>query len=132
MAGTLKFEIVSPEKVLLSGDAEQVMLPGSEGDMTVLPGHAPVISTLRPGMIEADLGESKARIYVKSAFVEVTPARVTVLADNAYSFEDLNAEIVSRELAEAERAHAEAVDDHEKFMTSEAINALTKLKTAHW
>ena len=64
MAQTFTFELVSPEKVLLAGEAEQVLLPGSEGDMTVLPGHAPLISTLRPGVVDVVLGGSKARVFV--------------------------------------------------------------------
>ena len=58
MASTLRFELVSPERILLSGEAEQVLLPGSEGDMTLLPGHAPVISTLRPGVLDVVIGRA--------------------------------------------------------------------------
>jgi F-type H+-transporting ATPase subunit epsilon len=131
MADTVKFELVSPEKMVLSGDAEQVMLPGSEGDMTVFPGHAPVISTLRPGVVDVTLDGTKTQMFVNRAFAEVGPDRVTVLAEKAYHFDDLNAEVIRAELAEAESAHAAAEDDHEKFMAGEAINSLTKLKTAH-
>lgn len=61
MAGTFKFELVSPERVFLipAGDAEQVLLSGAEGDMTILPGHAPVISTPRPGILEIEIGGTK-------------------------------------------------------------------------
>ena len=65
MAGTFKFELVSPEKVLMSADAEQVMLPATEGDMTVMAQHAPVVVNLQPGVIEVGLPGSKSRIYWK-------------------------------------------------------------------
>ena len=71
MAGTFKFELVSPEKVLMSADAEQVMLPATEGDMTVLAQHAPVVVNLRPGVIDVGLPGSKSRLYVKSGIAEI-------------------------------------------------------------
>jgi F-type H+-transporting ATPase subunit epsilon len=131
MAGTLKFEIVSPEKILLAGDAEQVVLPGSEGDMTILPGHAPVISSLRPGVLDVDLGGSKARFYVKAAFAEVAPDRVTVLAEKAYEFSEISAATIATELAAAESDLAAAKDDAQRFAANEALAALSKLKAAH-
>ena len=84
MAGTFKFELVSPERVMLSVDAEQVELPGSDGDFTVLPGHAPVVATLRPGTIHSRTATEKKAIYVKNGFVEVRPDSVVVLADSAF------------------------------------------------
>ena len=65
MAGTFKFELVSPERVLLSEDAEQVVVPGADGDFGVLVGHAPLVSTLRPGMLEVLLPGKKRRVFVK-------------------------------------------------------------------
>jgi len=77
MAGTFKFELVSPERVLLSIDADQVVVPGSDGEFAVLAGHAPVIATLRPGVLDVTAGGSKRRLFVKSGFAEVDPSRLT-------------------------------------------------------
>ena len=93
MAGTFKFELVTPERMALSQDATQVLVPGVEGEFTVLPGHAPVISALRPGVIEVTLAESgeTERIFVKGGFAEVDADRVTVLAERALAVEQMSA-----------------------------------------
>ena len=81
MAGTFKFELVTPERMALSEDAGQVVVPGVEGDFTVLPGTRAVISALRPGMIDVTLPDArKTRIFVKGGFAEVDADHLTVLA----------------------------------------------------
>ena len=75
MAGTFKFELVSPERILLSVDADQVVVPGADGDFAVLAGHAPVIATLRPGVLGVTAGGTRKRLFVKSGFCEVDPSR---------------------------------------------------------
>jgi F-type H+-transporting ATPase subunit epsilon len=131
MASTIRFELVSPERVLLSGEAEEVLLPGSEGDMTILPGHAPVISTLRPGVLDVIMNGAKARLFVKSAFAEVGPDRVTVLAEKAYNMAEFDAPTVAAELAAAEAALAAAKDDSARLAANEAVAVLGRLKGAH-
>jgi len=131
MASTLRFELVSPERILLSGEAEQVLLPGSEGDMTILPGHAPVISTLRPGVLDVTMNGAKSRLFVKSAFAEVGPDRVTVLAEKAYNVAELDAATVAAELATAEAELSGAKDDAARLAANEAVSSLSRLKGAH-
>jgi F-type H+-transporting ATPase subunit epsilon len=128
MASTMKFELVSPERVLLSGDAEQVLIPGAEGDMGILPGHAPVVSTLRPGILEIALTSSKSRIFVKSGFAEVSPDRVTVLADRAFDMADMDQARIASELEAAEAELAAASDDDTRFHASEAVSVLSRMK----
>ncbi|MGQ0674310.1 MAG: F0F1 ATP synthase subunit epsilon [Hyphomicrobium sp.] len=128
MASTFKFELVSPERILMSGDAEQVLLPGAEGDMTILPGHAPVVSTLRPGILDIVLAGSRSRIYVKSGFAEVSAERVTVLADQAHDVADLAPGDIARELEAAEAELAAAADDEARFMASEAVSLLSRMR----
>ena len=131
MASTFKFELVSPERVLMSGDAEQELLPGAEGDMTILAGHAPVISTLRAGVLDIVLTSSKtSRMFVKSGFAEVSPDRVTVLADRAYDMADFGTERIAAELAAAEGELAAAADDDARFFANEAVSVLSKLKSS--
>jgi F-type H+-transporting ATPase subunit epsilon len=131
MSGSFKFELVSPEKVVLAGDAEQVLLPGSEGDMTILPGHAPLISTLRPGVLDVAIAGSKVRHFVKRAFAEVGADGVTVLAEKAYAIAELDAATIAAELAAAEAELGQAKNDDARFLASEAISVLSKLKAAH-
>src|ERR1700743_1805574 len=92
MADKLQFELVSPEKLLLSEPVGMVVVPGSEGNFGVLPGHALFISTIRPGVIDVyedrTIGE---RIFVSGGFAEVTPERCTVLADEAMPLSSLDA-----------------------------------------
>lgn len=127
MAGTFKFELVSPERILLSVDADQVVVPGADGDFAVLAGHAPVISTLRPGIIEVAAGNSKKRMFVKSGFAEVDPARLTVLAQAAYDVDDMSAALVANELKAAEAELGAAGDDEAKAMAETLVSELKRL-----
>lgn len=129
MAGTFKFELVSPERVLLSGDAEQVVLPGSEGDFAVLVGHAPVIATLRPGMIDATVGGAKRRLFVKAGFAEVEPDRLTVLAQMALDLEQLDVGRLSSELQTAEAELAAAKDDAARMTAERVVEGLKELQS---
>ncbi|MBM3485740.1 MAG: F0F1 ATP synthase subunit epsilon [Alphaproteobacteria bacterium] len=107
MANTVQFELVSPERLLVSKPAEMIVVPGAEGDFGVLPGHAPMISTVRPGIIGIYRdGKIDERIFVAGGFAEVMPDRCTVLADEAISLAGID-----RAAAEARvRAAKEAVD----------------------
>ncbi len=127
MAGTFKFELVSPERILISGDAEQAVLPGSEGQMTIFAGHAPVVTTLRPGMIEVAIGGASKKIFVKSGFAEIDAERVTVLAEKAYEAGELDAARVAEELRTAEAELADAKDDEAMLMAASAVEQLRAL-----
>ncbi|CEJ83567.1 ATP synthase subunit epsilon, membrane-bound, F1 sector [Hyphomicrobium sp. GJ21] len=127
MAGTFKFELVSPERVLLSIDADQVVVPGSDGEFAVLAGHAPVIATLRPGVLDVTAGGTKRRLFVKSGFAEVDPSRLTVLAEKAYDVEELSASAIAEELKSAEAELAAAKDDNAKRMADTLVNELKRL-----
>ena len=129
MAGTFKFELVSPERILLSVDADQVVVPGADGDFAVLAGHAPVIATLRPGVLDVTAGGSKRRLFVKSGFAEVDPSRLTVLAQKAYDVEDMTAAIVAEELKVAESELAAAKDDASKMMADTLVAELKRLSS---
>ena len=128
MAQTFTFELVSPEKVLLSGQAEQVLLPGSEGDMTILPNHAPLISTLRPGVIDVVRSEGRARVFGRPAFAQVGPDRLTVLAEKAYDVAELKGEALSAEISVAERDLADAKTDEQRLVANQALAALAELR----
>jgi F-type H+-transporting ATPase subunit epsilon len=127
MAGTFKFELVSPERVLLSIDADQVVVPGSDGEFAVLAGHAPVIATLRPGVLDVTAGGSKRRLFVKSGFAEVDPSRLTVLAEKAYDVDEMSSSAIAEELKAAEADLAAAKDDNAKRMADTLVNELKRL-----
>lgn len=127
MAGTFKFELVSPERVLLSIDADQVVVPGSDGEFAVLAGHAPVIATLRPGVLDVTAGGSKRRLFVKSGFAEVDPSRLTVLAEKAYDVDEMSSSSIAEELKAAEADLAAAKDDNARRMADTLVSELKRL-----
>jgi F-type H+-transporting ATPase subunit epsilon len=99
MPDRVQFELVTPERLLLSEAVEMVVVPGSEGDFGVLAGHAPLISTIRPGTIEVYEGRNVARrVFVVGGLAEVTAAGCTVLADEAMPPETLDRAAIEAEL----------------------------------
>jgi F-type H+-transporting ATPase subunit epsilon len=129
VAGTFKFDLVSPEKVLLSADAEEVVLTGSEGEFAVLPGHAPVVSTLLPGIVHATLPETKKAIYIKGGFAEVTPTSLSVLVESAFVTDEADPRHIDDELDAVEKAMAEEDDDEARVHLDRALRALKSLKS---
>jgi F-type H+-transporting ATPase subunit epsilon len=103
---TFQFNLVSPEKLLLSGEVDQVDVPGSEGDFGVLAGHAPFVTTLRPGILVIHREGGELRVVVNGGFAEVGPNGLTVLADMAVPIEDVNRDAFAGYVKEAEDAAA--------------------------
>jgi F-type H+-transporting ATPase subunit epsilon len=129
MAGTFKFELVTPERMLLSEDAAQVVVPGVEGDFTVLAGHAPVVSALRPGVVSATLGEAGTkRVFVKGGFVEVDAERLIVLAERAIDLAAADAAAIAAELQTAEADLAAAATDAARLAAASAVDQLRALR----
>ena len=103
MAARVQFELVTPERLLLSDMVEMVVVPGTEGNFGVLPGHAPLISSIRPGTIDIYEGNTiTRRIFIVSGIAEVTPERCTVLADEALSPDELDRGAIEAELQTVE------------------------------
>jgi F-type H+-transporting ATPase subunit epsilon len=103
MAERVQFELVTPERLLLSEMVEMVVVPGTEGNFGVLPGHTPLISSIRPGTIDVYEGQTIARrIFVVSGIAEVTPERCTVLADEALPPDELDRGTIEAELQTVE------------------------------
>jgi F-type H+-transporting ATPase subunit epsilon len=131
MADKLQFELVSPEKLLLSESVGMVVVPGTEGNFGVLPGHALFISTVRPGVI--DVYEDKTiteRIFVAGGFAEVTPERCTVLADEAVPLASLDRGKIEAEAKTHESTVAALKDQAARLSGTERDEALAKLKFA--
>jgi F-type H+-transporting ATPase subunit epsilon len=120
--GKVEFELVSPERLLLSEPVDMIVVPGAEGDFGVLPRHAPMISTLRLGTIRVYQGrEVKQRIFVAGGFAEVTPERCTVLAEEAVPVADIDKAKIEAELKDLREDLGDAKDDAEKKSVARRI-----------
>jgi F-type H+-transporting ATPase subunit epsilon len=118
----VEFELVSPERLLISEPVEMVVVPGEEGDFGVLPQHAPLIAMVRPGVIRIYQGNAvKERIFVAGGFAEVTPARCTVLAEQALPVAEIDRAKVDAELKDAREDLADAKDETERKLAERRI-----------
>jgi len=129
MAEKIHFDLVSPERMLLSEDVDMVTLPGAEGYFGVLAGHAPVISSLRPGVIEVTGGSTpNLRLFVRGGFAEVDAKKVIVLAEEAIPMADFDVAALDRRLADTEEDLAIAKTDAERARVSEQLDHLRQLR----
>lgn len=110
MADTFNFELVSPERLLMSEEVEQVDVPGSEGDFGVLAHHAPFISTLRPGLMKVRIEGRTSEIFVRGGLAEVRDNALTVLAEQAIPVEEFDEGALAEEIRNAEEDVADATD----------------------
>jgi F-type H+-transporting ATPase subunit epsilon len=130
MADLIQFELVSPEKLLISRAVEMVVVPGSEGDFGALPGHAPLISEIRPGIIAVfEGGQVQERIFVAGGFAEVTNERCTVLAEQAIPLAEIDRAAVDSELKNARDDLSAAKTDMERGIAEREI-AVAEAKLA--
>lgn len=131
MAETTLFELVSPEKLLLSREVAMVVVPGAEGYFGVLPRHAPMISTLAAGVIDVYEGKTVAdRIFVAGGFAEVTETRCTVLAEEAVPVADIDAAAVAQRIAELRDDLKDAQDALEIERIGQRIKTLEAMRAA--
>jgi len=115
MADKVEFELVSPEKLLTSQPVDMVVVPGSEGDFGVLAGHSPMISTVRPGVIDVYEGDRVVdRVFVAGGFAEVTEARCTVLAEEAVPVNEIERGKVEQDIRDLGEDLEDAKSDDEK------------------
>jgi F-type H+-transporting ATPase subunit epsilon len=126
----LHFEFVSPERLLFSGDVDQVDLPGAEGDMGILAGHAPLVTALRPGIVTIINGGAREPIVVVGGFAEVSPAGLTILADRAMPRADFDTAMLSSEIQDAEEDVADAADDAQRDRLVRRLEQLKSLQAA--
>jgi len=121
MAENFTFELVSPERLLLSGDAEMVTIPGVEGDMGVLAKHAAVMTSLRPGLVGVTMGDgSQSDYFVRGGFADITPDSVTVLAEFAVPKQEMTRELwdEQKRIAQEEHDLHHAAGDEEKRLAA--------------
>jgi F-type H+-transporting ATPase subunit epsilon len=122
MAEQIQFELVSPERLLLSRAVDMVVVPGVEGDFGAMPSHAPFISLVRPGVIAVfEGGQVTDRLFVAGGFAEVTPERCTVLAERALPVGDLRRDKIDEELRDARDDLTDAKDERERAAAERRI-----------
>jgi len=127
---TFPFELVSPTRLVFSGEVEQVDVPGSEGDFGVLAGHAPFVSTLRPGILTIKDTSGAKRLYVRGGFAEVNPKGLTVLAETAVAVEEIDREEFAAAVRKAEENIAEAKDEAARWKAVEVLDQLKAVAAA--
>lgn len=130
MAG-LHFELVSPARLLYSGTVASVTIPGTEGEMGIFPGHAPILSTLKPGVVTVYKdGGGTDRIFVRGGMVEVNPQGLTLLAEVAIPMAELNADQLNQQIRNAEEDLADAKDGEAKRKAAETVEHLKAMRAA--
>ena len=127
MAATLQFDLVSPERKLASVQATEVQIPGADGDLTAMEGHAPTITTLRPGILKSISPEGTKAYVVTGGFAEISASGVSGLAERAVPVEEATAELMDQLIADATQASAVAAD---KDAADKAMADLVALRAA--
>lgn len=137
MSEKIQLELVTPQKLTFSNPVQLVEVPGIEGDMGVLPEHAPCITQLRPGVVEiVESNAKRIRVFVSGGVAEITAERCTILAKEAIAVSEIKAADVKERLSEAERAHSKAKDEKTKIAAeadlevAEAMAAVLASKVA--
>jgi len=131
MPDPFKFELVSPERLLVSGEVEQVLVPGAEGDMTVLAHHAPVLTTLKPGVLDIGYPDGEhQRFFLRGGFAEVNPAGLIVLAETAIDLVELDAGQLVQAIKDAEEDVADASEDAARDRAQTRLDHLRQVQGA--
>jgi len=129
MTDTLHLEIVSPERLLKDAQVAMVIVPGADGDFTALPAHAPLMSTIRPGVVE--IFETEAadpeRLFLKGGLVQISPAGLTILAEEVVTLDDVEADDLAKKIADTREDIEDAKDDVERTAYEKELAWMTVL-----
>ena len=126
---TFKFELVSPERILFSGDVVSVIVPSVEGEMTVLAGHAPLVATLKAGIVFVQTTESNGKeFFVNGGIAEINQTSATILAEQGRFIEDVDNEVLDKEILAAETRLAGTSNEDEQRRLREALIQLREFK----
>lgn len=131
MADKLNFELVSPERRLAASEADAVTIPGMEGDLTAMVGHAPFVTSLRPGYVTVRDGGSEETYFVTGGFVEIAKNTVSVLADEAVEKDEATRELMEEKLKAAEEALEEASDARKRTALQKVNDYKALIGQAH-
>lgn len=131
MAEAFKFELVSPERLLVSEQVEHVVIPGAEGEMTVMANHAPVMTTVKPGVVRVKAISGKEDSYVVfGGFADILPDACTLLAEFAVHVADIDRTDLSRRIQEAREDMADAKNDEDRTRAEQLLHQLAALEDA--
>ena len=131
MAEPFQFELVSPERLLVSEKVESVVIPGTEGEMTVMANHAPVMTTIKPGVVTVNAASGeKERYVVFGGFADILPSGCTLLAESAVSVKDIDRADLARRIQEAREDLNDARDDEGRSKAEQFLHQLTTLEGA--
>ncbi|MGF7006317.1 F0F1 ATP synthase subunit epsilon [Aminobacter sp. BE322] len=131
MAESFKFELVSPERLLVSEQVESVVIPGSEGEMTVMANHAPLMTTVKPGVVTVKTAGGKEERYVVfGGFADIVPAGCTLLAESATAVKDIDRAELLRRIQNAREDVTDAKDDGARSKAEAYLNHLSTLELA--
>ena len=131
MAEAFKFELVSPERLLVSEQVESVVIPGAEGEMTVMAHHAPVMTTIKPGVVTLKtVAGQEERYVVFGGFADIVPSGCTLLAESAVAVKDVDRTDLARRIQEAKEDAADAKDDQTRSKAEQFLSQLTTLEGA--
>ena len=129
MAEPFQFDLVAPEKLLLSEQVEQVVVPGSDGYFTMLKGHAPFMSSVKPGVVDITrVGGEVLRIFVRGGFADVSPTGLTILAEEAIPVAEVNAQALAQDIKDAEEDLADAKDAATKAAAETKLQQLKEVQ----
>jgi len=131
MADKLDFELISPERRLAASEADSVTIPGMEGDLTAMVGHAPFVSSLRPGYVTVRDGGKEESYFVTGGFVEIAKNTVSVLADEAVEKSEATRELIEEKLKAAEETHEQAPDARKQAALQKVNDYKALLGQAH-
>ena len=130
MASKIAFDLVSPERLLLSTEADMVTVPGTEGYLGVMAGHAPLVTTLRAGMIDVQVNGRDDRYFIRGGFAEIGPAKVTVLAEEAVPMTELDLAVLDQRIADAQDDEIAAKSEAERLKASQLVDDLKLVRAA--
>lgn len=130
MADMLHFSLVSPVRELFSGDVKQVDAPGVEGEFGVLPKHAPFMTVLKPGVVRIHEDSGVTPVFVRGGFADVTPAGLTILAEEAIRLSDVDAGALDTEISKLRSDAADPGDETRRKRASERLVYLEALRAA--
>lgn len=131
MAGRFQFELVSPERLLVSEEVESVIIPGAEGEMTVLADHAPVMTTIKPGVVTVKPASgAEERYVVFGGFADILPTGCTLLAESAVPVGDIDRADLARRIQEAREDVDDAGDNDARTKAEQYLDQLTTLEGA--
>ncbi len=130
MADKILFELVSPEKLLLSKAVDMVTVPGTEGYMGVMAGHSPLVSTLRAGMIDIKDEGVDTRFFIRGGFAEINPGKVTVLAEEAIPMSEMDLAILDQRISDAQEDEIAAKTDADRARAAQLVDDLKLVRAA--